>query len=261
LSESSLSIGFPELQSEVGFFLGYGSVVDDFTPSQLITVNKRVQSGVRRVYYPSALSTEIAGYEWSWLRPTETIDIESGEGDYDLPDNFGRLSGSLHYPPAEYRQSVSIVSVGKILAMRANSSLTGAPVRAAVRYKSSTGVGGQRQEIIFFPEPDADWTLHYEYEAYSGALSDDYPYPLGGMQLAELYTESCLAVVEERDFDDSGVHTERYKALLVDAIARDQKRGARNFGQMGNVESGGETPFRRGWGSSTYPISYGGDDV
>jgi len=261
MAESSLSIGFPDLQSEVGRLLGYGSVVANFSAGQLVVVNKRVQSGVRRVYYPSALSVEMAGYEWSWLKPTTTIDIESEEADYDLPDDFGRLIGCLHYPSEEYRQSISIVSVGKILSLRANSSLTGAPVFAATRYKASTGANGQRQEILFFPEPDDDWTLSYEYEAYSGALSDTYPYPLGGMQLAELYIESCLAIVEERDFDEVGVHTERYKALLVDAIARDRKRGTRNFGNMGNVERDGGVPFRRGWGSSTYSITYNGEAI
>lgn len=259
MAESSLSIGFPELQSEVGFFLGYGRA--DWSAAKEADIDRIIQSGIRRVYYPSALSVEMAGYEWSWLKPTETIDIESGEADYDLPDDFGRLIGGIHYSPGEYRQSISIVSVGKILAMRANSSLTGAPAFAATRYKSSTGVNGQRQEILFFPEPDSDWTLYYEYEAYSGALSDTYPYPLGGMQLAELYIESCLAAAEERLTDEVGVHAERYKALLVDAIARDKKRGTRNFGSMGNVERGGGVSFRRGWGSSTYPITYHGVDI
>jgi hypothetical protein len=213
------------------------------------------------VYYPPAVNAQILGYEWSWLRPTSTLAISVAGGyDYDLPDNFGRLVGCLYYPAEEYRSAISIISVGKLLNLRANSDETGAPVYAAVRYKTSTGTTGQRQEILFFPTPDESWTLNYEYEAYSGALSETYPYPLGGMQLAELYIESCLAVAETRVNDEIGQHAAQFNALLVDAIARDRKRGAQNYGPMGHVESQTKE-FHRGWTGGTYPITYKGLDV
>jgi len=260
MAESSLSVGFPDLQKEVGFLIGYGRTPEKWGATKEAEIDGVVQSGVRRVYYPPAVNADTLGYEWSWLRPTETLDITSDEGDYDLPDDFGRLVGAIHYPADEHRDSIVIVSVGKLLAMRANSDRSGAPSFAAIRYKASTGAAGQRQEILFYPEPDADWTLSYEYEAYSGALSDDFPYPLGGMQLAELYIESCLAVAEQRINDESGKHTQQYQALLLDAIARDRKRGARLYGQMGHIESG-EPEFRRGWTGSVYPLTYDGETI
>jgi hypothetical protein len=232
-----------------------------WTAGQITEIDNIVQSGVRRVYYPPAISAQILGYEWSWLRPTSTLAISVAGGyDYDLPDNFGRLIGALYYPAEEYRAAISVISVGKLLNLRAQSDETGAPVYAATRYKTSVGTTGQRQEILFFPTPDASWTLNYEYEAYSGTLTLTYPYPLGGMQLAELYIESCLAVAETRVNDEIGQHAQQFNALLVDAIARDRKRGAQNYGAMGNVEDR-TSEFHRGWTGGVYPITYKGETI
>ena len=265
MSESSLSIGYTDLRQEVGGFLGYGRTVDGptWTPARVATIDRYVQSGVRKVYYPPLVkigNEEIAGYEWSWLRPTTTISTVADDGDYDLPDDFGRLIGNLHYAANEQKPSIAIMSVGDILDMRSHFDENSAPRYAATRYKSSIGDTGQRQEILFWPEPDAIYTLSYEYEAYSGVLSDTYPYPLGGMQLAELYIESCLSVAEQRTNDEVGIHTDQFQLLLVDAITRDRKRGARNFGQMGHKE-GFKERIRHGDTGTTYPITYHGVDL
>lgn len=259
MSESSLSIGYTDLRQEVGGFLGYSRTVANWAafPARIATIDRTVQSGVRRVYYPPPINGETVGHEWSWLRPTTTIATVADDGDYDLPDNFGRLVGNLHYAANLQRSAISIVSVADLLDMRSHYDQNDAPRYAAIRYKSSTGTTGQRQEILFWPEPDAVYTLSYEYEAYSGVLSDTYPYPLGGMQLAELYIESCLSVAEQRMNDEVGIHTAQFQALLVDAIIRDRKRGSRNFGQMGHKE-GYEERIRHGDTGTTYPITYKG---
>jgi len=327
MAESGLSVGFPELKVEVGFFLGYGR--SGWSSAQESEIEGLVQSGVRLVYYPPAtgelIGANLVGYEWSWLRPTKslsivayystgTVTIASGvvtlvdgtfpswaasgelsvngsvysidtrDGDtqvtlddtsvtvasaasysvsqwtYDLPDDFGRCIGDIHYGPDEQLESIQIISVAQLLAMRASNTYVGYPRYAAIRYKSSTGATGQRQEVLFFPGPDVAKTLYYQYEAYSGALSDSYPYPLGGMQLAELYTESCLAVAERRINDESGYHNEQFGRLLLDAIARDRKRGARTYGQMGHREST-ESVYRHGWTGGDYPITYKGESI
>lgn len=261
MAESSLSVGWPELKQEVGFFLGYGRTIIDWGTAEAALISVLVQSGVRRVYYPPAISENAIAHEWSFLRPTTTLAIVADDGDYDLPDDFGSLSGELHYPAEENRVPITRISIGRMLELRSRNSRTDAPIYAAIRYKESDGSGGQRQEILFWPEPSDDWTLSYSYEAYSGELSDTYPYPLGGMQLAELYTESCLAVAEQRVNQEDGLHTQIFKALLIDAIARDNKRGARIFGQMGHREPLTGRRFYHGDTGGTYPISYLGADL
>jgi hypothetical protein len=336
MGESGLSIGLPELIQEVGFFLDYGrGVVKDHTANQLSEIMSIIQSGVRRVYYPLAVNQDMAGYEWTWLRPTATLTLSqamagaltrgtfvtetsitqtttgavatfvsndgsnmtiygvNGTADasstwyptddgsdvtnawtpteiadtskFDMPDDFGRLHGDFHYAANDYRNSIPGVPLASIYARRAVGIQYSAPALVATRFKESDGSTGQRQEVLFWPSPDALWTLTYEYEAYSGALSDSSPYPLGGMKLAELYIESCLAVAETRSLEEVGLHTQQYGALLIDAIARDKRGGPQNFGQMGNFDYQKDdydsNRFRRGYGSANYPISYNGTDL
>jgi len=325
-----LSLSWIELQQEVGWFLNAGRTIGSFTAAQLTAVTNCVQSGVRKVYYPPAVDQSTVGYEWSWLRPTETIDFVAdygtgtvtvasgvvtltsgtfpswaasgvlsvgggvypvdtrdgdtqvtlvdtsltiaaasayaiGQEDYTLPDNFGRIMGEIHWPTDEYRTPLEQVSIGKILAMRGHSERTGPPRWFAIRYKSSDGATGQRQELMIYPRSDIAKTMNYQYEAYSGVLTDALPYPLGGMQLAELYTESCLAVAELRMNDEEGLHTQQYQRLLIDAVARDRRRSAAVYGNMGHVEERGigimGRSFRRGYTGTTYPITYNGNPL
>lgn len=336
MAESSLSLGWPELQSEIGQFLGHGRTVANFSADEATLVAAICQSGVRRVYFPRAVQNVEPGYEWSFLRPsttlylgadgadgvvatntftsathadwttygiiagTDTVNITAiGAGDteiddyaitvvaagditlvandgttltffvtratanYTLPDDFSRLIGRLHYQADDRYPSIQIIQEDAILEMRSASDLTGPPQYGAVRSKSSDRSTGQRSEIILYPRPDAAQVLTYSYEAYSGQLSDSYPYPLGGMHLSELYVESCLAVAEQRVNDEAGLHTQLFESLLADAVARDRKRGAKNFGRMGNTAEE-EVPyprFRRGYVGGTYPITYDGESV
>ena len=262
--ESGLSVGYADLCAEVGRFLGYGSTSANWSASQLAEIDGYVQSGVRRVYYPPAiqgLPQDMLGYEWSFLRPTTTLDIEDGEGDYDLPDDLGRIVGCFYYAADEHRNAIHQVSIGKLMALRASSDQSGYPYCFASRFKTEDRTTGSRQEALFYPEPDVDKTLSYEYEAYSGALSDDYPYPIGGMKLAELYIESCLAVAEIRANEEAGIHTATYQALIVDAIQRDRKRGAQYYGQMGDSSDNSTVEFRRGYTGTVYPITYNGEVI
>ena len=175
-----------------------------------------------------------------------------------MPDDFGRMFSRLQWPEDEYRSPIEQIPVGELLALRSRATRTGPPIWFAIRYKASTGVSGQRQEILLYPRPDLDRSLPYQYEAYSSKLSDSYPYPLGGMQLAELYTESCLAVAELRSNDEIGIHHQSFNALLIDAVKRDRKRSGRNYGHMGNREKY-QSEFHRGYTGSVYPITYKGN--
>lgn len=334
MAESGLSIGFTDLEAEVGNFLGYGRASAPWTADQNTEIESYVHSGVRRVYYPPTVRDpdgEIitSGYEWSWLKPTTTLPIQRGygtgtievasgvvtladgtfpswaalgeitvsgtsytvdtrDGDsqvtlddtsvtiasgtdyrlnqlvYDLPDDFGRFASSLHYEPDANRVSIQIIPVSRLLSLRSTQSLTGNPIYAAVRFKSATPAAiGSRQEVMFYPTPDEAHTLYYEYEAYSGKLTEELPYPLGGMQMAEVYIESCLSVAEVRGNDEPGFHTVEFGRLLIDSIRRDQKRGARHYGQMGHREfrDFDEYMFRRGWGAGTYQMTYKGVSI
>jgi len=262
MAESTLTLGYPEIRQAVAYYLSFGTTIANWTATQEAIIEAIVQTGYRRVLYPFAADGNDAGYNWSFLRPTTTLAIVADVGDYDLPDDYGSIIGELHYAPDKHKAPIKMVSLATILDMRSASDRNQAPYWAATRYKASDGTAGQKQEILTYPESDDDYTLYYSYDAYAGVMSDAAPYPLGGMQMSEVYKESCLAVAESRNGDEIGLHNTLFKALLDDAIMRDKQRGTKNFGQMGQSDyaSARATPWRRGskLHDCAYEITYGG---
>ena len=101
MAESSLSIGYAELRIEIGFFLGYGRTIANWETAQATLIDVVFQSGVRRVYFPPSFTEIIQPNGWSFLNPTTTIAITAGDGDYDLPDDFGYMIPQTGWERAE----------------------------------------------------------------------------------------------------------------------------------------------------------------
>lgn len=258
MAESTLSVSYDDLKNAVGIFLGYGADSADWTAAQLAEIDRYVQSGVRRVYFPPSAEGIEEGYSWSFLQPTGTLATTADDSEQDLPDDFGRLIGDIAFEPELFAPTIVLVSIGKMLELRQGSESTGRPLYAAIRNKESDdGTIGQRKEIMWWPIPDATYTLYYQYEAFTGKLSDTNQYPLGGMRHSELYIESCLAVAEQQANDESGLHSSAFFRMLAAGISQDRKQGARFFGPMG---SGDQSPvLPRHQPLSSYPITYKGE--
>jgi len=250
LSGDSLALSYDDLKDAIRLFLGYPS-----TPSagQLAEIDTYIHAGLRQFYYPPAMQGVEPGYEWSFMRPTTTIATVDGDGILDLPEDFGRLCGDLNFQPDIYRSPIVQVSEGAMQALLQRSTDEGTPAYACIRYKSEFGDHGQLQEIMFWPIPDAAYTLTYRYEAYSGKLTTDTnPYPLGGARFSEVLLESCLAVAEQRANDERGLHTAQFERLLAAAVAMDRRHGAKNFGPMGGVSEASPLREQMRSGDVTY---------
>lgn len=257
MAESELSVSYDDLLKEVAGFLGYGSDSAAWTAAQLAECDGYVQSGVRRFYYPPAAPGVEVGYAWSFLSPVATLATVADDGAQDLPSDLGRVVGQFHYDESQYRRSIVQVTEDQINALIARGLGTGRPDVACVRHKAKDPGTGQRLEVVWWPIPDAAYTLTYKYEAFNGKLSSDNRYPLGGMRHAEVLVESCLAVAEQRANDERGQHTAEFERSLAAAIQQDRRQGATHFGAMGEQRQGPSVP-RHGETGSTYPVTYGG---
>ena len=154
----------------------------------------------------------------------------------DLPDDFGRIVGDIHYESGIYSYPIVVVSEHRIAVLHQHDDSKAKPQFATTRFKESDGSDGQRQEIVWWPTPDSAYTLTYRYEVFVDELEAG-DYPLGGMKHSELITESCLAIAEQRENDEIGLHTQNFMRLLVTSIAQDRKNGAGFFGAMGLGET------------------------
>lgn len=236
MAESTLSIAFSDLKASVGFYLGHGGP-DDWTANQDAEIETFVQAGIRQFYYPPAIEGIEPGYTWSFLTPKTTIDTTVDQATDDLPDDCGRVLGPMHHDPDVYAAPVLIVSRPQLRKLQSGSDETGTPLYAAVREKASDGATGQRKELVWWPTPDAIYTLTYQYEAYQGILDDSHPYPLGGMKYSGLVAASCLAIAEQRANDERGINWDDFARQLASAIAQDRKNGAQYYGPMSGPDS------------------------
>lgn len=260
MAESELSVAYSDLLQEVAAFLGYGPDSSAWSAPQLAELDRYVQAGVRRFYYPPAVEGVEAGYQWSFLSPVATLATVADQGSQELPGNLGRVMGNLHFDENQHRAPITQVSEQRYQELTSRGDGTGHPRHVRVRYREQEPPTGQRFEAAWWPVPDAAYTLTYRYEGYSGKLSDDNPYPLGGMRHAELVVQSCLAVAEQRANDERGLHNQEFERVLASAIEQDRRIGAQHFGHMGDFSEHG-APRRRGYTGATYPITYKGSDV
>jgi hypothetical protein len=252
MPESTLSITYSELLVIVGTFLGYDADPTTWDSLQMTEVDSYIQSGIRQFYYPPSMQGIDAGYEWSFLSPTATIDTVADTAAQDLPDDLARVMGDFFYSDELHKNSIVQVSEAQLLANLQRSTDTNYPKIATVRHKTSDGSDGQRLEVAWYPIPNSAYTLTYRYEAYQGKLvAGTNEYPLGGMKYSELITESCLSIAEQRANDEEGLHTGLFFRLLKTGIEQDRKQGARYYGAMGQ---GAESVMRlnRADGDITY---------
>ena len=226
----TLAVSYNDLMKTVADFLG--------RPLELMSDDEKrkadafVQSGVRNFYYPPKMEGVDESFEWSFLKQSGSVDLMPGVASYVLPDGFGRVLGQISYDniPA---MGIPVIPYGEFL-RRAASGVKGMPRYATVLSRRDFGTKGQLKAIRFYPIPDKAYTVSFVCDADNGRISEERPYPLGGAMFAELITESCLAVAEQRANDEAGLHTSNFNRLLVSMIAQDRKSSAQNFGMIGD---------------------------
>jgi len=235
MAESTLSIGRPELLAEVGDLLDLGRTSTDWSATDLARVEAIIKAGLRRFYIPRAQLAGPVIHHWSFLQPVATITTTAADWEYDAPDDFGGLvvdqftfSAASSYAPIK-----GLVPLEHLLNMKAQSNDSGTPHLAALRVKAHTGAAGQRYEFVFYPIPDAIYTLSYQYRVNPNALSASYPYPKGGMVHAETIMEACKAAAEDYLGDTMGIHHSLFQDMLQTSIEFDRSLEPTNLGNYG----------------------------
>lgn len=224
MSESTLSLSYLELKRRVARYLGYDTDDTQWSTEQSNEIADVILSGLRQFYYPPI------AYDWRFLKPNATLNVTSAAEDYDLPDDFGSLCGSyLTFPSETQMLYVEVTGEYRIRINRQSGLTSGRPQLAAVVPKivSSPGQAGQRFQIMFWPKPDKNYTLAYQYEVIPYSLTDNRIYPYGGAVHAETILQSCLAAAELHIEREHGAQHERFMERLKASIKKDQQLSPR----------------------------------
>lgn len=167
-----------------------------------------------------------------------------GRPSYDLPVGFdGSFDGNLHYKTGDNTlwPSIKIVSPEMIRAKKQTYNDSDRPLCVAVQPKAFSPTTGQEWQITFFPSPNQSWTFYGRYKVRPSMINGTNKYPLGGTAMAEVFLESCLAVAEKRFVEDSKIHQEEFKRLLLQAVDNDADAFSPDFlgYNSDNSETGG----------------------
>ena len=181
----------------------------------------------------------------AWTEDTETAAeyVLKHDGNYDLPDDFGGIEGSIVIESENYKPNIVIIGEGRIRSMRQTSpqnvsgSTSTTPYYAAVRPKvHDTTTTGQRFEIMFFPLPPAVYTISYVKRILPQMLvKTTIEYPYGGTEHAETIRAACIAAAEEQENDNrrdgNAVYDKKklFQERLASSISLDKSKDGIDF--------------------------------
>lgn len=224
-TEATLSIGYSKLRTEVGFYLGYDRDPDNWSAAEAEIVDCIIESGLRQFYHPPPVLGEKLSHKWRFLEPTTTIDTVASVDSYQLPAEFGGMTGPITFITDDNRWTTLIERDENFIRqarMRDQNNITSYPLNYAIRPYDSDGSDGQRWELMLWPKPDKVYTLQYRYHAYQDRLSVDNPWPLGGSAHGETILQSCLQIAEQRLENSSGVQRDKFMERLAASVSHDR---------------------------------------
>jgi hypothetical protein len=225
-ADFTLAVTYEDLVREVAFFLGFGRKSSaELDAQNLALVDAQVHAGYHQFLFPPKHREDAPAHIWSFLSPSTSLSIVATDFDYDLPNDFGGMLGDFHYAADIGRASIPLRAEGQVMAARARSNLSGHPVMAAIRVKPPTGTAEQHYEVLFYPTPDASYTLYYRYNVLANKLSTASPRALGGMRHRQTLIESCLAMAEGGN-DEEGVHLRAFQRNLAASVSYDEQVSA-----------------------------------
>lgn len=237
---TDLTVNLDYLKRMVGRHMGVTAHPATWTSKQAEEVNEAIRGGLRRFYTPAVLPGEKYAHEWSFLRPKTSLQTEADVWEYSLPEDYAFMDGPMTYDPGEATlyAPVRLVSEQQVRSKHQLYEYTARPEIAAVRVKHDAGQSGTRWEIIFWPTPDAEYSLHYRYRTNPGLLSCGVSIPAGGMPHAQTIIESCLLSADEMMGVKGGERYAKYIEMLRTSVSHDRNANAPDT--LGRIKDGSD---------------------
>lgn len=227
------------VRSEIDSCIGTDQA--EWDPRMSAAVESSIRKGIEAVVHNAA------SYQWSWMRPTYRFKTADGQRRYTLPLDFEQFIGAIYFDGDEYGYNeITQLPSGRVAQMYNEYENTGVPTNYALEVAAHDGTTQQHQQLVLQPTPDNEYSLVGPYQVGPiRSLSTERPYFPGGPENRELFIAACLAAAESKFLDQPMTDKQdRFQAALVGAIGRDQRKQARNLGQMGGRRGRGRDYYR-----------------
>lgn len=239
-ASTSLAIDYGYIKVRVGDMMGFGPAPVTWSHEQVRTVERIIEDGLRKFYNPEPLGGEVR--DWYFLQSAVNLSLVDDDADYDLPADFGhhRLD-PVFVGSASVLQKIRMVSRHEFeYQKQLQGDRTGRPEICTIQGKTFAGGTGQRYEIVFFPEPDTNYTVRVQYRVNPTKISASAPFPRGGETHGNTILEACLASAEIYRGRNETVHQQEYMRCLASSIMMDRKAEAAEY--LGQNTDRGDYP-------------------
>lgn len=239
----SMPITYAEITREIGRFLGIGENQADWTDEDGVRVTDILLRGSRRFYFPETTIGEdgrpIARHNWSFLQ-AEFADFINPENPYTLIDNQ-----VWQYLPADFMRLAERLTIqgesfpleeileGDLRGLINSGTFDGPPQYYAIKLNNIPPVSTSIPTYMLglHPVPTNGMILNGWYLKTPMPVGPTNP-PVCPDIHAETLMESMLMVADEmmnyETGGGTGVHFQKFKALLLNSIALDDSIGAEN---------------------------------
>lgn len=235
MPEPTTTLTRDAIQSDLGIFLGWGggAFVGErpYTTLQQNRLNQATTAG---------LSTFYSAHDWTFLSPTTELTLPSGEWWIPLPDDYGYLDGSVVLSTTSSSSARSFwpirvtqpPEIDYLRSLQSDAQIQTTPTLCAIEpEKGTTMTRSNRYRILFYPTPDADYTVKIDYRISPDALSGLNPYAYGGGIHSETLKQAVRAAAETLfDSRADGPQNARYMMLLAQSKANDNRARPQNLG-------------------------------
>lgn len=220
-----LNYNFGELYAEVGERLK-----NDRAPTgdDLVEAKRLVNAGYARF---------LNAHSWSFMYPTATLSVTADTTETVLPADFGEMLGDFRYATDAGYGLVHPSTVEYIKSRRAIGDADSHPSLYAIEPVVFVPATGQRWQVLFWPTPDAAYTLNYSYRVQAAEMTADAEFPHGGQAHGETILQAALMVHEQRNSSMIGPQTIIYQGadgrggMLAESIRRDARNKPSNLGR------------------------------
>jgi len=217
---SRLTLSYKNLYDRVSHFLGITS--EGTSPSatnDLALCKDIVARGIRQFLYPVDMRYGIP-HQWSFISQYWSFVTSPDHWKYALPLDFSDLLEDFSYDATEALVPLAKRSSQQIKQYRSMTDASGWPLYYAVtpaKYDLETGT---TYELWLYPTPSKAYVLSTFYRADPVKLSATTDLAMGGVSACEAILESCLAVAETQEEDNTSTHHQQEAQRLVQTLIR-----------------------------------------
>ena len=214
---ASLLLAYSDYYTRVSNFLALTTTGTAPTGTDLTTCEDIVARGLRQFLYPIDARNGMV-HRWNFLEKFGHFTSTASQWKCALSNDFSEMISPIHFESDELEPPLIQKDKSQILEYRADCEITGGPQFYAIVPAVYDLELGTTYELWLYPTPDQAYTFNYFYRFDPLKPSTASDIMVGGIRACEALLESCLAVAETQEEDNTSVHHQNEARRLVQAL-------------------------------------------